>query len=185
MSETNEKSNIVFIESNLGVSFTVKPSTYTLPPYIVTKALIQAFGSLQDVPGDGNCFFTSYWRARRNNLGHMGIFDINIYRKNIFDYATLEWQNILAKVYSSRDSLIFCQYTRQGFNMEDIALRATGDTLALQRVRVFKAWYREKVLFPIWCIDKDFRTGADITQYGRVHYTHYCNRLKGEFEKKI
>ena len=64
--------------------------TYTVDtPYIVINSSITTFGIFQDVPGDGNCFFTAHWQARNKNEAHSSIFYIDIEKK----YMPMHIQN--------------------------------------------------------------------------------------------
>ena len=59
MSDQINVLNNKYLESNTDVAMGVVQSEQTsamVTPYIITKASIQSFGSLQDVPSDGNCF---------------------------------------------------------------------------------------------------------------------------------
>ena len=163
-------SDVSYHESDEGNTFGVVQSYVMDPPYSVTKAPITSFGTLQDVPGDGNCFLTAYWKAKTENEVTSSIYDINLYREDIHTYATNNWQTFLTNVYDSREKSIFSQFRRREFKIEDIALRAEGNEVARHRVRAYKIWYNKTVLAPIWCKDKDFKLGAATDNYGCIRY---------------
>ena len=174
-----------------------QPQTNKLPFKVVLATHISEIGTLNDVPPDGNCFFTSLWNAMCDLNQSTEHLDVTKHRHILHSFAFNNWKSIVSNVLHGGDGKGVKYY----FNISNTQIKMqylednvkTNKTIS-KIVQEYHDWYTKQICDVILDpneLDRDYNSaGAKISQYGDVHVhapilaLHYkktiCAYLSGE-----